>query len=105
MLWSGREAVEAAGVSFSLISLDTWTYAFGGAQSDKVLLAAALGGGVLAIGLAVFQRIFSLIEALKTWLRGIPAMTFAVAVLVSAWAIKSVCAELGTNTFLGFCTR
>jgi len=100
MLWSGRSAVEAEGIAFSLLSVDTWKVAFGSARSDQVLLAASVAGSIVAIGLAVLQRILSLGEAITTWLRGIPAMALAVSILISAWAIKTVCSDLGTNTFL-----
>jgi Na+/H+ antiporter NhaC len=100
MLLSGKEAVLEAGFEFSVLSFDTWRSAFGAADSARVLLIAALLSSVVAIGMVVAQRILGFFEAIRAWLRGVPAMALAVSILICAWAIRSVCDDLGTSTFL-----
>jgi len=100
MLWSGRGAVAEAGVPFDLFDGRVWRLAFGGADSAQVLLVASLVGSAVAIGLAVGQGTLGLKEAGVAWLRTFPAMASTVAVLILAWAIKSVCLELGTDRFI-----
>ncbi|HJL17248.1 MAG TPA: Na+/H+ antiporter NhaC family protein [Sandaracinaceae bacterium LLY-WYZ-13_1] len=100
MLYSGRRAVWDAGRSLDPFDLEVWRLAFGGADSANVLLAASVGGSVVAIGLALTQRIVPAPDAAKAWARTVPAMWKAVAILILAWAIKTVCLELGTDRFL-----
>jgi Na+/H+ antiporter NhaC len=100
MLWSGRHAVRAAGRTLTPFDLEVWRLAFGGADSANVLLAASLAGSAVAIGLALAQRILPPKEAAVAWLRTFPAMWQAVTILILAWAMKSVCLELGTDRFL-----
>lgn len=100
MLWSGHDAVIEEGVTFNALSFETWKYAFGGAESGKVLLFASLGGSAVAIVMVVAQRLLSLQQALVDWLRAIPAMHLAFAILLCAWAIQDVCKDLGTSAFL-----
>ncbi len=99
MLLFGRPSIEAAH-DFRVLSFDSWKYAFGHADSGKVLFYAALLGSAVVIFLAVSQKILSLPSALVTYSRGVPAMALAIAILISAWAIQSVCGDLGTNVFL-----
>ena len=100
MLWSGRGGVEDQGVAFSVLSFDTWKYAFGEADPGPVLFYAALLGSAVAITLAVGSRTLGFFSAIVTWARGLPAMALAISILISAWAIQSVCTDLGTNVFL-----
>jgi Na+/H+ antiporter NhaC len=74
---------------------------FGAADSYKVLLWAAFGGGLLAVVLAVSQRILSLEEALRTWVTGIKSMVLAVIVLLLAWSLGALCkGEMLTGSYL-----
>ena len=100
MLYSGAPAVADAGLPFDLASTDTWRIAFGEASSSKVLFGASLFGSAVAIALAAGQRILSVRDAVAAWLHGIPAMKLAVAILLLAWSIKSVCDVLATRHFL-----
>ena len=100
MLYSGRGEVAAAGLEFNVLSFETWKYAFGGADSGKVLFIAAMLGSAVAIALPIGQRVLTARTAVLTWARGFPAMWLAISILVSAWAIQSVCRDLGTNVYL-----
>ena len=83
-----------------LFDWSAWRDAFSSADNAKVLFWAALLGSIVAIALAVGQRLLSLGEALSAWLKAIPAMWLAVAILVLAWSIQSVCSDLGTSIYL-----
>jgi Na+/H+ antiporter NhaC len=99
--WSAVVEARGEAVWYSqLFSLETWKTAFGSADSGLVLFVSSLIGSAVAIGLAVGQRILGLVEAVLVWLRGVPAMTLAVSILICAWAIRSVCEDLGTSTYL-----
>ncbi|MFP4599096.1 MAG: Na+/H+ antiporter NhaC family protein [Persicimonas sp.] len=77
-----------------------WRDAFSDADNAKVLFWAALVGSIVSIALAVGQRLLSLSDALLSWLKAVPAMWLAVAILVLAWAIQGVCGDLGTGIYL-----
>ncbi|MDZ7372439.1 MAG: Na+/H+ antiporter NhaC family protein [candidate division KSB1 bacterium] len=66
----------------------------GAANSFHVLMWASFLAAVSAIGLAVGQRILTLAQALESWLAGVRAMVLAMVILVLAWAIGKVCADL-----------
>ncbi len=87
-------------VAVDLVSWQAWQDAFSDADSAMVLFWAAVVGSVVAVALAVGQRLLNPIEALKAWLKTIPSMWMAVAILVLAWAIRSVCDDLGTSIYL-----
>ena len=98
VFWSGHGA---AGASLSDIgSWQAWQDAFSNADSAMVLFWAAALGSVVALALAIGQRLLSPVEAVKAWLKTIPSMWLAVAILVGAWAIRSVCEDLGTSIYL-----
>lgn len=106
MLWSGAGAIRAAGVSFSVFEPAVWRLAFGAVGSSavgsgQVLFLASLVGTSLALALAVSQRFLSLSEGIAAWTRGIALVWPAVVILVLAWAMKTVCADvLHTDLFL-----
>ncbi len=99
MLWFGAEAVQAAGVSFSVFDPVVWRLAFGAvggsaAGSGQVLFWAALVGTGLALSLAVSQRFLALSEGIAAWARGITLIWPAVIILILAWAMKTICADV-----------
>jgi Na+/H+ antiporter NhaC len=73
---------------------------FGAADPFKALLWGSLGGCLMAIGLAVGQRILSTEEAIGAWLGGMRAMLLAAVILTLAWSLGEVTAVLGTATYL-----
>jgi len=77
----------------------------GAANSFHVLMWAAFVGAAVAITLAVSQRILTLGAALDAWLSGIKAMLIAMIILILAWAIGSVCADLSTASYMISITR
>ena len=106
MLWFGAGAIGAAGRSFSIVDPAAWRLAFGAvggsaAGSGQVLFLASLVGTSLALSLAVSRGFLSLSEGIAAWTRGITLVWPAVIILVLAWAMKTVCADvLHTDLFL-----
>jgi Na+/H+ antiporter NhaC len=69
-------------------------------NSFTALLWASLTGCLVAILLAVGQRLLSVTGALDAWVNGIRSMLPAILILVLAWSIALVCDELRTADYL-----
>ncbi|MBO8158961.1 Na+/H+ antiporter NhaC family protein [Thermosyntropha sp.] len=85
----------AAPLSFKAIQ-----EAFGNADASVVLFQAAILAGIVAIIMGVWQKIFSLGEAIDTWVQGIKSMVITGVILLLAWSISSVIKDLGTAHWL-----
>ncbi|MDX2472572.1 MAG: Na+/H+ antiporter NhaC family protein [Candidatus Krumholzibacteria bacterium] len=70
------------------------------ANSFSVLMWASLVGATLAVGLTTATRRFTLADAMDGFIDGAKAMIVAVAILILAWSLSSVCKNLGTAEFL-----
>ena len=91
----------------TVFSAAYWTACFSNADTARVLFYASLLGSGLAVLLAVTRRNLQTgalaigpLEALGTWVRGITGVYYAIAILILAWAIKEVCTDAGTSTYL-----
>ena len=73
---------------------------FGAADPFKAILWGSLAGCLVAIGLAVTQRILTLSQALDGWLAGIRAMTMGFVILTLAWSLGEVTSQLATAPYL-----
>jgi Na+/H+ antiporter NhaC len=106
ILLAGRGAVYEAGLGLSPLDPRVWHTAFGalgdgGAGSSRILFLSATSGSLVAIFLPLAQGILSFREATAAWLKAIPTMRPAVTILLLAWAIKTLCAEvLRTDLYL-----
>jgi len=65
-----------------------------------VLMWASFSGALMAIILAVGQRLLKLKDALEAWLSGVKSMVLAMIILVLAWAIGDICADLKTANYV-----
>jgi len=92
---TGTEALLAEGVS---------DYGVGeivsSADSYVALLWASLSGCVVAMVLSVGQRALSLSRTMDAWIQGMKSMFMAMIILVLAWALGAVTAELHTADYL-----
>ncbi|MBE0643899.1 MAG: Na+/H+ antiporter NhaC family protein [Bacteroidetes bacterium] len=95
-LWyTGTQAiVEAGGTDFGIGNV------IGQANSYKALLWASLLSCVVAIALAVGQRILGIIQAMDAWFNGLKSMLLAMLILTLAWSIGQITAELHTADYL-----
>ncbi|MCL7973190.1 MAG: Na+/H+ antiporter NhaC family protein [marine benthic group bacterium] len=73
---------------------------FGEANAFHALLWGSLAGCLMAIALAVGQRILPLADAIGSMVGGMRAMLLAGLILVLAWSLSSVTEVLGTAQYL-----
>ena len=87
--------------SFSPVSLSDWKAVFASEyvsdNSAWILFGSAIIGSVVTLGMAIGQRLLTPMEAIKAYGSGLSTLAEAAAVLILAWAIKSVCDDLGTG--------
>ncbi len=102
-----HERVLAARRDYGLMSSAFWSACFSNANTAQVLFVAAMLGSALAIAIAITRRqvetgarVISVGDAVSTWARGIVGVWYAIVILILAWAIKEVCADAGTSTYL-----
>ena len=76
------------------------TQIVGAADIYTALVWATLTGVVAAGALSLGQRILSVGETVDAWFAGARSMLYAIVVLVLAWSLSSVNAELQTAEFL-----
>ncbi|WP_323846548.1 Na+/H+ antiporter NhaC family protein [Microbulbifer magnicolonia] len=70
------------------------------ADSYRALMWAAVASSLVAMVLSVGQRILTLEQTVNAWFAGARAMFYAMIILVLAWALAGVSAELGTARYL-----
>jgi Na+/H+ antiporter NhaC len=73
---------------------------FGNSDPFTTMAWGSIAGCLLAIGLSLGQRLLSLQEAVDALVGGMRAMFVAMIILVLAWSLGSVTAELGTASYL-----
>jgi len=72
----------------------------GAGDSFAVLFWAFIIGAIIAIVMALTQRILTLEQSLDAWVAGIKSMVMACIILISAWAIGSLCSDLKTADYV-----
>jgi Na+/H+ antiporter NhaC len=96
-LWvTGRGAVEGAA---EMGTLELLREVFANSDSFAALRWASLAGVVVAVVLPLAQRILALREAMESLVAGFRSMLLAIVVLVLAWSIGAVCADLHTADY------
>lgn len=94
-MWTtGRAAVLDAGDAPTLRAV------FGQADALRALLWGALAGCAVALTMALATRALRLDDALDAWMQGLAAMMVGCVILVLAWALGDVCADVGTAEYL-----
>jgi len=73
---------------------------FGVSDASIVLFQSALLAGIVALVMGVSQKLFTLGEAIDTWVHGIKSLVITGVILLLAWSLSSVIKELGTAKFL-----
>ncbi len=74
--------------------------AFGASDASVVLFQAALLAGIVAMAMGISQKIFTLSEAIDTWVNGMKSLVITGVILLLAWSLSGVIKELGTAKFL-----
>lgn len=97
IIWGGSKDL----ASFSPFKLTDWKAVFEssyvGDNSAFILLGAAVAGSLVALAMAVGQRLLTPKEAGGAYLTGLKTLFEAAMILILAWSIKSVCDNLGTG--------
>ncbi|MCP4203027.1 MAG: Na+/H+ antiporter NhaC family protein [bacterium] len=73
---------------------------FSNADSTRALLWASLAGVTVALALALGQRILTVKQGTSAMVQGFSSMLLALVVLILAWSLGAVCAELHTADYL-----
>ena len=109
MHWDARnaEAVIAARGEHAFFSRVYWTAVFSNADGAKVMFLSSLAGSGLAF---VFARTRKSVRdgsrplgtstILRTWVSGITGFSYALLILMLAWAIKEMCQAVHTSDYL-----
>ncbi|MBA1335810.1 MAG: Na+/H+ antiporter [Firmicutes bacterium] len=74
--------------------------AFGNADASVVLIWAAITGGLVAIIMAVAQKILTLGEGFDAWVDGAKSLVITAIILTLAWSLGSVTGDVGTADYL-----
>lgn len=100
-------AVIAAHATHGFLSRFYWIEIFANADSAKVMFFAALTGSALAMVLALTRREqqsekrpLGLVQVGKAWITGITGFSYALVILVLAWAIKETCEAVETSAYI-----
>jgi Na+/H+ antiporter NhaC len=84
----------------AIADVAVWRDAFSNGSTGIVLCWAAVAGSILAILLAIGQRLLTVPEALGAWWQGAVSMGMAATLLTLAWTLNGVCSDLGTAFYL-----
>ncbi len=77
----------------------------GSANSFTVLMWAAFGGSIVAGIMSLSQKLMTLQETVDAYLNGIKSMVYAMIILVLAWSLGSIAADLSTANYVLHVTR
>ena len=81
-------------------SAESFSQAISDADSMFSILLATLIAFFVAIIMYLVQKIATVAEIMDSFLNGARMMVYATLILISAWAIKGVCDELGTAPYI-----
>lgn len=95
LVWTGRSALAQAGVEGAGIFA-----AIRESNSFTALLWGSFSGCLVAAVLALSQKLLTLTETMNALVNGIKSMMPAMLILVLAWSIGRICAELHTADYL-----
>ncbi|WP_028990912.1 Na+/H+ antiporter NhaC family protein [Thermacetogenium phaeum] len=87
--------IQTAPLSFTAIR-----ECFGAADASVVLFQAAIFAGIVAMAIGVGKKIFTLGEAIETWVTGVKSLVITGVILLLAWSLGGVIKELGTAIYL-----
>lgn len=104
---SQAPAVLAARAEHGFFARLYWIQVFSHADSAKVMFLSALAGSALAVVLALTRREkasprrpLGLAEVGKTYMSGITGFSYALVILVLAWALKETCEAVETSAYI-----
>ncbi|MGL4773114.1 MAG: Na+/H+ antiporter NhaC family protein [Clostridium sp.] len=99
-IMGGEDAALQALLTDSPFSFMAIQQAFSAADASTALFQSALFASIVAIGMAVCKKIFTISEAIEVWIDGMKGLLITGVILILAWSLSSVIKELGTAKFL-----
>lgn len=101
--FSGLNALQGETLEKALANpfgFETFRETFGNADASVALFQSALLATIVAIFIGIYRKIFSVKEAIETWVKGWKTMIVTIVILLLAWSLSSVIKELGTSRYL-----
>jgi Na+/H+ antiporter NhaC len=101
-LWfTGLSSLNTSGVDTDSMGFIQYvSQVIGASDSYSVLMLASFLGSIVAILLAISQKLLRLDETILAWVGGAKAMLLAVLILTMAWSIGNICADLKTADYI-----
>lgn len=93
-----RQLIEL--VNNAPLSFNSIREIFGASDASVVLFQSALLSSIIAITMAVKQKIMTLSEAIDTWIEGVKSLIITGVILLLAWSLSGTIKELGTAKYL-----
>lgn len=84
----------------SPFSFSSIQQAFSAADASTALFQSAILASIVAIGMAVWKKIFTVTEAVDAWIDGMKGLLITGVILLLAWSLSSVIKDLGTAKYL-----
>ncbi len=104
--YSGYNAILASGTQYEIdvvkegLSFMSIQFCIGNADASTALFQSAVFAGIVSMAMGVGQKIFTVSEAVDTWVDGMKTLMITGVVLLLAWSLSSVISDLGTAVFL-----
>lgn len=99
-IMSGEDEALKAIITNSPFGFQGIQQAFSNADASIALFQSSLISSIITIILAVFKKIFTVSEAIETWVEGMKGLLITGVILILAWSLSSVIKELGTAKYL-----
>lgn len=100
-LWyNGYLAAIADGLDIKFYTWEGIRESFGYADASVVLIWGAVTASIVAIIMAISQKILTLGEAFDSWIEGAKSLVITCIILVLAWSLGSITEAVGTADFL-----
>ena len=74
--------------------------AFSASDASVALFQSALLSSIVAMAIGVIKKIFTISEAIETWIDGMKPLLITGLILLLAWSLSSVIKDLGTAKYL-----
>ncbi len=84
----------AQGVEKSFINI------ISASNPNTALIWGSFFAGFIAIGISVFRGLLNISDAMDAWINGARSMVMACVILVLAWTIGDICAEIKTAEYI-----
>lgn len=99
-IMAGKNVAVQEIMTNSPISFKAIQEAFSASDASVALFQSALIASIVAIVMGVYKKIFTISEAIDTWIDGMKPLLITGVILLLAWSLSSVIKDLGTAKYL-----